>query len=82
MRWFEGLTLRSVLFGIGAIGAAAEAVDIAMKDGFTVPELIAAGCVALACFAAKWPTDVTSADAKEREKRARRESMFPPGGEP
>jgi hypothetical protein len=76
----NGLTLRSFLFGVGAIGAVAEAIDMALRADIQVTpaHLIAAACVALLAFAAKWPTDVTSSQAREIEARARRESILPP----
>lgn len=74
-------TLRNLVFVLGATAAAAAAVDKAMADGFTVLELVTVGCAALAAFAAKWPSDVTAAQAREIEARAKRESMLPPGDE-
>lgn len=80
VKLLDGLSLRSILFGVGAIGAVATATDIALKQGLSVLELIAVGCTALAAFAAKWPTDVTAKDAREIEARVKRESVFPPPG--
>lgn len=83
MKWFSGLTWRSALFGVGAIGAVAEAIDIAMRDDMQVTpaHLIAVGCVALLAFAAKWPGDLTKDDARDLEARVKRESIFPPPGD-
>ncbi len=78
-RWHSGFSVRSVLFGIGAIGAAAEAVDIAQRADvqITPAHVIALVCTALVAFAMKWPTDATKAQVKERVERARRESILP-----
>jgi hypothetical protein len=76
------ITLRTLLFVVGATGTVAVAVDLAMKQGLTALQLIAVGCTALAAFAAKWPGDVSAAEAKEREleveARVKRESIMPP----
>jgi len=84
MRWFEGLTVRSIMFGVGAIGAAAEAVDIAQRADIqiTPAHLIALVCTALVAYAMKWPSDSTKDEVKEHVARARRESMYPPDGAP
>jgi hypothetical protein len=76
----SGFTLRSFLFGVGAIGAVAEAIDIALRADIqlTPAHFIALGCTALVTYAMKWPSDVTKGEAKEIEARARRESVFPP----
>jgi len=83
MKWFEGITVRSVLFGIGAIGAAAEALNIAQRDNIqiTPAHVISLVCTALVAYAMKWPTDVTKAESQRREARARRESIMPPPGD-
>lgn len=81
MKFFEGWTLRSILFGLGAVGAVATATDIAMKQGMTTLELVAIGCTALAAYAAKWPSDLTKGDARELEARVKRESIAPPRGD-
>jgi hypothetical protein len=80
MRWVGTFSLRSLLFAIGAIGAIAEAIDIAQRADIQVTpaHLIAAGCVALAAYVAKWPSDSTKSEVKEIEARARRESILPP----
>lgn len=80
MRWVGTFSLRSLLFAVGGIVSIAEAVNLAQKaDAQVTPaHLIAVGGVALLGFAAKWPSDVTASEAKEREARARRESIMPP----
>jgi hypothetical protein len=76
----SGFTLRSFLFGVGAIGAVAEAIDIALRADIqlTPAHFIALGCTALVTYAMKWPTDVTASEAQEQVARARRESIAPP----
>lgn len=81
VKYLQGLSVRSVVFGLGAIGATATAIDIAMKRGLSGLQLVAVVCGMLATWALKWPGDVTAQEAKEREARARRDSMFPPGNE-
>jgi hypothetical protein len=80
--WFNGFNLRSALFGVGAIGAVATAIDIAQREGVTLTpaHYIALGCTALVAYAMKWPSDVTGADAREIEARALRRSIAPPPG--
>lgn len=81
MKWLKE-NLRTLLFVLGATGAVATAVDLAMKQGLRPLEILAVVCAALAAFAAKWPSDVTADEAKELEARARRDSILPPGDEP
>lgn len=76
------LTLRTLIFVCGATGAVAVAVDqVTKRGGVSIAELIAVSCTALAAFALRWPSDVTATQAKEREARARRESILPPLGD-
>jgi hypothetical protein len=83
MKWVGTFSWRSLIFAAGAIGAIAEAVDIAQRADIqlTPAHWAALVCTAIATYAAKWPSDVTADDAKKREQRARRESMFPPRGD-
>jgi hypothetical protein len=69
MSWLNGLSVRSVLFALGAIGAVATAIDLAQREGvnLTPAHYIALGCTALVAYAAKWPGDVTKSQAAERE---------------
>ena len=75
---------RTIAFIAGAVSAVAAALDMALDAGVQVRpvHLFAIGGSALAGFALKWIGDVSATEAKEREARARRESMFPPAGEP
>lgn len=79
----NGFNLRSLLFGAGAVGAVAEAINIAQKADvhITPAQWIALACTALVGFALKWPGDLTKSDAKELEARVKRESIIPPPGE-
>jgi hypothetical protein len=71
--------LRSSLFIIGALGDIGLAVHASIADGgFTWTHAIAAAFTALAGFSLKWPTDVTKAEADEREQKARMSSAPPP----
>lgn len=71
---------RTIAFVAGAVAAVAAALDMALEAGVQVRpvHLIAIGGTALATYAMKWFSDVTAADAKEIEARARRESIMPP----
>jgi hypothetical protein len=75
--------LRILAFVGGAVGAVAEAIDIAQRADIQVTpaHLIALGCTALVAFALKWPGDATPGEVKEIEARARRESIMPPPGD-
>ena len=77
------LTVRNLVFLVGALGAVSEAIAMAQQADIQVTpaHLIAAACVALCGFAAKWPTDVSKAEHKESVARARRESIAPPSTE-
>jgi len=72
--------VRIIAFIGGAVAAIAAAIDMALEAGVQVRpvHLIAIGGTALATYAMKWIGDVTAADAKEIEARARRESIMPP----
>jgi hypothetical protein len=80
MHMTKYITLRTLIFLVGALGAVAEAVELAQKANLQVTptHLIALSCTALLAFALKWPGDVTAKQADEREERARRASEYPP----
>jgi hypothetical protein len=77
---YPQFTVRGVIFCAGAVGAVAEAIDIAQRADIQVTpaHLIALGCTALAMYTLKYHRDVTADEAKEIEARARRESILPP----
>jgi hypothetical protein len=72
--------VRIIAFVAGAVAAIASAIVIALEAGIQVRPVhwFALGGTALATYAMKWVGDVSAAEAKEREERARRASEYPP----